>query len=82
MLLPLDHVVWTQAAYRRAQQVQSTYQAPRFTGGFEVWLTVTASQLDRSRSAKRGMTVAEEVYKRVEIMDEPGTARCFACGSV
>jgi hypothetical protein len=67
--LPLDYVVWTPAADRRSQEVKATYQAPGFNGRFDVWLTGTVSPLARQRLAQRGMTVAEEVGKRVEIID-------------
>jgi hypothetical protein len=48
---------------------QASYKAPGFTGQFEVWLTGTVSPLARQQLTKRGMTVTEEVYKRVEIVD-------------
>jgi len=67
--LPLDHVMWTQAVERRSQELQANYKAPGFTGQFDVWLTGTASPLARQQLAQRGMTVTEEVYKRVEIVD-------------
>jgi hypothetical protein len=67
--LPLDHLLWTQAADRRSQELLAGYKAPGFTGQFDVWLTGTASPLARQQLTERGMTVTEEVYKRVEIVD-------------
>jgi hypothetical protein len=67
--LPIDHLVWTDAADRRAQELKTKYQAAGFNGKFDVWLTGTASVLARTRLAARGMTVAEDVGKRVEIID-------------
>jgi hypothetical protein len=67
--LPLDHLLWTQAADRRAHQLKATYQAPGCNGRFDVWRTGTGSPLVRQRLAERGMTAAEEVDKRVEIVD-------------
>ena len=67
--LPLDHLVWTDAADRRSQEVKATYRARGFNGKFDLWMTGTASQLARQKLAERGMTVAEEVGKRVEIVD-------------
>ena len=67
--LPLDHLLWTPAADRRSQELQAGYKGSGFNGRFDVWLTGTASALARQQLTKRGMTVTEEVYKRVEIMD-------------
>jgi hypothetical protein len=69
LALPLDHLLWTPAADRRSQELKASYKAPGFTGQFDVWLTGTVSPLARQQLAKRGMTVTEEVYKRVEIVD-------------
>ena len=67
--LPLDHVTWTQAVERRSQELPVHYKAPGFTGQFDVWLTGMASPLARQQLTQRGMTVTEEVDKRVEIVD-------------
>ncbi len=67
--LPLDQLIWTQAADRRSQEVKSGYRATGFNGKFDLWLIGTASPLARQRLAERGMTVVEEVGKRVEIID-------------
>jgi hypothetical protein len=67
--LPIDHVVWTQAAERRIQEITATYQAPGGNAHFDVWLTGTVSPLVRQRLAERGMTVTEGVSKRGEIID-------------
>ena len=67
--LPLDHLIWTQTADRRSQEVKSGYRATGFNGKFDLWLIGTASPLARQRLAERGMTVVEEVGKRVEIID-------------
>jgi len=67
--LPLDHLLWTQAVDRRSQEIKTSYQVPGFTGQFDVWLMGTASPLARQKLTARGMTVTEEVYKRVEIID-------------
>ena len=69
LALPLDHLLWTPAADRRSQELKASYKAPGFTGQFDVWLTGTVSPLARQQLTKRGMTVTEEVYKRVEIVD-------------
>jgi hypothetical protein len=67
--LPLDYLVWTDAADRRSQEVKAKYRAGGFNGKFDLWMTGTASQLARQKLAERGMTVVEEVGKRVEIID-------------
>jgi hypothetical protein len=67
--LPIDTCVWTQAAERRIQELQATSQAPGGNVRFEVWLTGTVSLLVRQQLSQRGITVMEEVYKRVEIID-------------
>ncbi len=67
--LPLDHLIWTQTADRRSQEVKSGYRATGFNGKFDLWLIGTASPLARQRLAERGMTVVEEAGKRVEIID-------------
>jgi hypothetical protein len=69
LALPLDHLLWTPAADRRSQELKASYKAPGFTGQFDVWLTGTVSPLARQQVTQRGMTVTEEVYKRVEIVD-------------
>jgi hypothetical protein len=67
--LPLDYCVWTRAAERRIQELQTAYQAPGGNIRFEVWLTGAVSSLVRQQLGKRGITVTEEIYKRVEIID-------------
>jgi len=67
--LPIDHCVWTKAAERRIQELKAAYQAPGSNTRFDIWLTGTVSPLVRQQLAERGMTVTEEVYKRVEIID-------------
>jgi hypothetical protein len=67
--LPLDHLVWTLAADRRAKSWKAAYKAAGFTGQFDLWLTGTISALARQQLTERGMIVTEEVYKRVEIID-------------
>ncbi len=69
LALPLDHLLWTPAADWRSQELKASYKAPGFTGQFDVWLTGTVSPLARQQLTKRGMTVTEEVYKRVETVD-------------
>lgn len=69
LALPLDHLLWTPAADRRSQELKASYKAPGFTGQLDVWLTGTVSPLARQQVTQRGMTVPEEVYKRVEIVD-------------
>ena len=46
-----------------------TYRAAGFKGKFDLWLTGMASPLAKQRLGERGMTVTEEVGKRVEIID-------------
>ncbi len=67
--LPLDYIIWTQTPDQRSQDVKAKYGAPGFNGRFDLWLTGMASPLAKQRLAERGMTVVEEVYKRVEIID-------------
>jgi hypothetical protein len=57
------------AADRRSQELKASYKAPGFTSQFDVWLTGTVSPLARQQLTERGMSVTEEVYKRVEIVD-------------
>src|SRR5207237_1392747 len=67
--LSLDDLLWTPAADRRSQELQAGYKASGFNGRFDVWVTGTVSPLTRQQLSERGMTVTEEVYKRVEIID-------------
>ena len=67
--LPIDHFVWTDAADRRSQEVKAKYRAGGFNGKFDLWMTGTASPAARQKLAGRGMTVVEDVGKRVEIID-------------
>ena len=67
--LPLDSLLWTEAADRRSEEVKTSYHAPGFTGTFALWLTGTASPLAKQRLAERGMAIVEEIGKRVEIID-------------
>ena len=67
--LPIDHLVWTDAADRRSQEVKAKYRAGGFNGKFDLWMTGTASPMARQRLAERGMTVVEDIGKRVEIVD-------------
>lgn len=67
--LPLDYLLWTPSVDRRSQELKTGYKAPGFTGQFDVWLTGTVSPLARQQLTERGMTVTEEVYKRVEVVD-------------
>jgi hypothetical protein len=69
LALPLDHLLWTPAADRRSQELKASYKTPGFSGQFDVWLTGTVSPLARQQLTERGMSVTEEVYKRVEIVD-------------
>lgn len=67
--LPIDYGMWTQAAERRADELKAKYQAPGFNGKFDLWLIGTVSPVAKQRLTARGMTVTEEIYKRVEIID-------------
>ena len=67
--LPIDYLVWTEAADRRSQELKAKYRATGFKGKFDLWLTGTASARARMSLAGRGMTVVEEAGKRVEIID-------------
>ena len=67
--LPIDYCAWTRATERWIQELQAAYQAPGGNIHFEMWLTGTVSLLVRQQLSKRGITVTEEVYKRVEIID-------------
>jgi hypothetical protein len=67
--LPIDTLLWTEVVDRRVKEVKDKYRAAGFNGKFDVWLTGTASGLAQQRLAERGMSVAENVQKRVEIVD-------------
>src|SRR5262249_19424871 len=67
--LPLDSLMWTEMADKRSHEIKTKYRAAGFTGKFDVWLTGTASPQAKERLGERGMTIVEEVGKRVEIVD-------------
>jgi hypothetical protein len=67
--LPIDYVMWTPATQRRIEELKTKYQAPGFTGTVDLWLTGKVSPLARQQLTARGITVTEEVGKRIEIMD-------------
>jgi hypothetical protein len=67
--LPIDYCAWTRALERRIQELQTAYQVPGDNVRFEMWLTGTVSLLARQQLTQRGITVTEEVYKHVEIID-------------
>ena len=67
--LPIDYGMWTPATERRIEELRTTYRGAGFSGNFDVWLTGTVSPQTRQALTARGMTVAEEVRKRVEIID-------------
>jgi hypothetical protein len=67
--LPLDALLWTEGADKRSQEVKAKYRAAGFSGKFDLWLTGTASLLAKQRLGERGMTVTDEVGRRMEIID-------------
>jgi hypothetical protein len=67
--LPIDHLLWTSAVDRRSQELKASYKAPGFTGQFDVWVMGTVSPLARQHLTERGISITEEVYKRVEMVD-------------
>ena len=67
--LPIDSLLWTQAVDRRLKELKDKYRAAGFNGKLELWLTGRASALARKRLTERGVTVVEEVQKRVEVID-------------
>jgi hypothetical protein len=66
--LPVDYLVWTETTARRSNDLLAAYQA---TGSakLEVWLTGTASPTERKRLGARGILLAEQVGRRIEIVD-------------
>jgi hypothetical protein len=67
--LPVDSLLWTETVDRRVKEVKDQYRAAGFNGTLELWLTGKASARAKQRLSERGMTVVEEVQKRVEIID-------------
>lgn len=66
---PLDHGVWSSRADRVLSAMKENYTDPKFNGRFELWVTGTVSPLARRQLAALGITVTENVYQRIEIMD-------------
>ena len=66
---PLDYGIWTERPELVYQNLISTYQAPGFKGVFEFWVTGKLSPTARKQLEKRGVLVAEQVYKQLEFMD-------------
>jgi len=66
--LPVDYLVWTETMARRSDDLLAAYRA---TGSakLEVWLTGTASPTERKRLGARGILLAEQVGRRIEIVD-------------
>jgi hypothetical protein len=69
MPFPLDHGVWSERASQVIGYLKSSYQAPGFTGKFDLWVTGTVSPLARQQLEQLGFEVAENVDQRIEIMD-------------
>ena len=67
--LPIDYVMWTPAVERRVNELKGKYQASGFNGTVGVWLTGKVSPLARQQLTAKGLTLSEEVGKRIEIVD-------------
>jgi hypothetical protein len=73
--------MWTKAAEWRIQELQAAYQPLRGNVRFKMWLG-TVSLLVRQQLARRGITVTEEVYKRLESIDETVIKKEYGDGIV
>jgi hypothetical protein len=67
--LPLDYVMWTNGADKRSGEVKAASAAAGSQGKFEVWLTGKVSPRAQQELQGRGFAVAEEVGKRILIME-------------
>ena len=67
---PLDHGVWSKRASEISNHLVTTYRAQTgFTGGFDLWVTGTVSQLAHQGFAGYGVTVTENVDERQRMFD-------------
>ena len=69
MPFPLDHGVWSAKASQVIDYLKSSYKSPGFNGVIELWVAGTVSPLARQQLAIRGVTVVENVDRRVGFMD-------------
>jgi hypothetical protein len=69
LLLPVDYLMWTQGVDRRSQELVGANRAAGFTGKVEAWLTGVATPRARQQLGDRGITVVEQVNRRMEIVD-------------
>jgi hypothetical protein len=66
---PLDHGVWRERTDRLSDEVKATYTAPGFNGRFDFWVMGTLSPAAKQGLAQKGITVVEQINRRVEILD-------------
>ena len=66
---PLDYGLWRQAGDQLSDRVKASYSAPGFNGNFEIWITGKVSPRAKQGYGAKGITIAEEVYRRIEILD-------------
>ena len=69
LALPIDYVMWTPALDRRSQELVAANHASGFTGKTEAWLLGVATPMARQRLGERGITVVENVNRRMEVLD-------------
>jgi hypothetical protein len=67
--LPIDYLMWTPATARRVDELTARSRAPGSPGTIDVWLTGTVSPLARRELGARGLTVTDQVGRRIEIID-------------
>lgn len=65
----LDHGVWTANTDRIVQHLKRNYQAPGFSGQFELWVAGTLSPRARQEFGARGITVVEQAGRRIDLVD-------------
>jgi len=69
LALPIDYVMWTPALDRRSQELVAANRTAGFTGTTEAWVLGVATPLARQRLGERGITVVENVNRRIEVLD-------------
>lgn len=62
--LPVDYIIWTATIQQRAQGLKSA-----LPGTVDLWLTGRVTPLAKQNLTALGLTVSEEIGKRVEIVD-------------
>jgi hypothetical protein len=66
---PLDYGVLRERSDKLADEIKAKYAAPGFNGKFDLWVMGTASPRAKEEFARKGITIVEQVNRRVEILD-------------